>query len=151
MHPTGKAVADRTPAQWTANGTPNAAAEDKRLRQEGFREVISVQTGASSAQGVSWAMELASASAVAREQAAELKEFAYGPDAPTKATRFSVLGVASAEGWAFPGADANVLFTEGRCLLLVGDQLSGSVKPPVIAATRAIWARTHGKPGACAS
>jgi hypothetical protein len=150
MHPTGKAVTDRTPAKWTADGTPHAAAEDKRLAQEVFSEVISVQTASDSGdQGVSWAMVLGSASAAAREEAAELKTFTSGSSAPMKATRFKVAGVAGAEGWAFPGIAANVLFTEGHCLLLVGDELSGSVKPPVIAATQAIWARTHRKPGAC--
>ena len=36
--------------------------------------------------------------------------------------------------------------------MLVGDQLASGTdnKPPVIAAVRAVWARTHGKPGACA-
>ena len=63
MQPTGRATAYVTAGQWTSKGVPNAAVEDKRLAQEGFRNVISVQTG----QGVSWAMELGSASAAARE------------------------------------------------------------------------------------
>ena len=45
MQPTGPATVYRTATQWTSNGVPNAAAEDKRLAQEGFREVTSVQTG----------------------------------------------------------------------------------------------------------
>ena len=148
MQPTGRAAVYRTAAQWTSTGVPNAAAEDERLAQEGFQEVTSVQTG----QGVSWVMELGSASAAAREKGAELQEFAYGPDAPTKPTRFTVPGVRSAEVWVFPHADANVLFTEGRCLMLVGDDLTTSEnKLPVVAAAQAIWARTHGKPGACAT
>jgi len=148
MTPTGKPTVDATPAQWTSNGTPNAAAENTRLAHEGFREVISVQTG----QGVSWVMQLASAPAAAREQAAELKEFAYGPGAPATTTRFTVPGVPSAEGWDFPDADANVLFTEGRCLMLVGDDLTtNDNKLPVVNATHAIWVRTHGKPGPCAT
>jgi hypothetical protein len=148
MQPTGRATVYRTAAQWTSSGVPNAAAEDKRLAQEGFREVTSVQTG----QGVSWAMELGSASAATREKAAELQAFAYpnGPGTPTTTTRFTVPGVPSAEGWVFPYADANVLFTEGRCLMLVGDDLTTSDnKLPVVAAAHAIWAHTHGKPGAC--
>jgi hypothetical protein len=37
--------------------------------------------------------------------------------------------------------------------MLVGDQLAsgGDNKPAVVAAVRAVWTRTHGKPGACAS
>jgi hypothetical protein len=148
MQPTGPATVYRTATQWTSNGVPNAAAEDKRLAQEGFREVTSVQTG----QGVSWAMELGSASAATREKAAELKAFAYGAGAPTTTTRFAVPGVPSAEGWVFPYADANVLFTQGRCLMLIGDDLTTSDnKLPVVAAAHAIWARTYGKPSACAT
>jgi hypothetical protein len=54
--------------------------------------------------------------------------------------------------WVFPNADANVLFTEGRCLMLVGDDLTTSDnKLPVVAAAHAIWTRTHGRPGPCAT
>jgi hypothetical protein len=148
MQPTGVATVYRTAARWTSNGVPAAAAEDKRLSQEGFRGVTSVQTG----HGVSWVMQLGSASGAAREKGAELREFAYGPGAPTTTTQFTVPGVRSAEGWVFPYADANVLFTEGRCLMLVGDDLTtADNKLPVVAAAHAIWARTHGRPGACAT
>jgi hypothetical protein len=148
MQPTGRAKADVTARQWTSNGTPDAAVEDKRLAHEGFRKVISVQTG----QGVSWAMQLGSASAAAREKTAELNTFTHAPGAPATTTRFTVPGVPSAEGWVFPDADANVLFTEGRCLLLVGDDLTtDDNKLPVVAAAHAISARTAGKPGACAT
>jgi hypothetical protein len=148
MQRTGPATADLTPAQWTSGGVPDAAAENRRLAKEGFREVISVQTS----QGVSWAMQLGSASAAAREEATELKEFASGPQAPANTTRFTIPGVGSAKGWVFPNADANVLFTEGRCLMLVGDDLTTSDnKLPVVAAADAIWTRTHAKPGPCAT
>jgi hypothetical protein len=151
LPPTGRAHYF-TATQWTSNGVPNGAAEAKRLAQEGFSEVISVQTGSAKGQGVSWAMRLGSASAAAREKAAELQEFAYGPQAPG-ATRFTVAGVPGAEGWGQPNTNANILFAEGRCLMLVGDQLASGTdnNPPVIAAVHAVWARTHGKPGACAT
>jgi hypothetical protein len=150
LPPKGRAIHYLTVTQWTSNGVPNGAAEAKRLAQEGFREAISVQTGSTKGAGVSWVMELGSASAAAREKAAELQEFAYGPQAPG-AKRFTVAGVPGAEGWGQPDTDANILFTEGRCLMLVGDELaSGSEnKPVVLAAVRAVWARTHDKPGAC--
>ena len=37
--------------------------------------------------------------------------------------------------------------------MLMGDQLASSTdnKPPVVAAVHAVWARTHGKPGVCAT
>jgi hypothetical protein len=148
MQRTGPATVNLTPAQWTANGVPDATAVNKRLAKEGFREVISVQTS----QGVSWAMQLASASTAAREEATELKEYTSGSQAPANTSHFTIPGVPSAEGWVFPNADANVLFTEGRCLMLIGDDLTTSDnKLPVVAATHAIWTRTHGKPGSCAT
>jgi hypothetical protein len=69
------------------------------------------------------------------------------------ATRFPVAGIPGAEGWGQPDADANILFTEGRCLMLVGDELASVTdnKPPVLAAAGAVWARTHGRLGACAT
>ena len=66
MQRTGPATADLTPAQWTSGGVPDAAAENKRLAKEGFREVISVQTGSPKGQGISWVAQLGSASAAAR-------------------------------------------------------------------------------------
>jgi hypothetical protein len=150
LPPTGQATNYPTAPQWTSNGVPNGDAEAKRLAQEGFREATSVQTGSTKGHGVSWAMQLGSASAAAREQAAELHEFSSS--APG-ATRFTVAGVPGAKGWGQPNMNANILFTEGRCLMLVGDELASGTdnKPPVVAAARAVWARTHGKPGACAT
>ena len=152
LPPTGRVTQYLTATQWTSNGVPNGAAEAKRLSQEGFREVMSVQTGSTKGHGISWVTELGSASAAAREKAAELQEFAYGPEAPG-ATRFPVAGAPGAEGWGQTDTDANILFTEGRCLMLVGDQSASRTdnKPPVLAAVHAVWARTHGKPGACAT
>ncbi len=152
MPPAGRVTHYLTATQWTSDGVPNGAAEAKRLSQEGFREVLSVQTGSSKGQGVAWVTELGSASAAAREKAAELQEFAGGPQAPGT-TRFTVAGVPGAEGWDQADSDANILFTEGRCLMLVGDELASGTdnKAPVLAAVRAVWARTHGKPGACST
>jgi hypothetical protein len=151
LPPSGPATRYLTATKWTSD-VPDGAAEASRLTQEGFREVVSVQTGSAKGQGVSWAMELGSASAAAREKAAELQAFAYGPQAPG-ATRFPVAGIPGAEGWGQSDTDANILFTEGRCLMLIGDELASGTdnKPTVVSAVNAVWARTHGKPGACAT
>jgi hypothetical protein len=146
MRPSGAPTVFRNPANWTS-GVPDAATEDNRLGHEGFREVLSLQTGS----GVSWVMLLGSASATSREEAAELQSFVKGSGAPPGTTRFTVAGVPTADGFEYPGSDANILFTEGRCLLLVGDDLTVNNQPPVIAGVRAIWARTHGKAGACSA
>ena len=72
---------------------------------------------------------------------------------PGPVGRFAVRGVPTAEGFTYPGPnpqDANALAREGRCLLLVGDQESANdYRAPVIAAVRAIWARTNKSKGAC--
>lgn len=152
LPPTGQVTHYLTATQWTSTGAPNAATEAKRLSQEGFREVLDVHTGSAKGQGISWVTQLASASAAAREKAAELQEYASAPDAPG-VTRFTVAGVPGAEGWTQPDTDANILFTEGRCVMLVGDELTSPTdnEPPVRAAVQAVWERTHGKPGACAT
>jgi hypothetical protein len=94
-------------------------------------------------------MELGSASAAAREKAAELHEFAYGPAHRQRRRASPSRAFRAPKGWVFPYADANVLFTQGRCLMLVGDDLTTKDnKLPAAAATHAIWARTAGKPGA---
>jgi hypothetical protein len=149
LPPTGRAMRYLAATQWTSD-IPNGAADAKRLTREGFREVVSVQTGSAKGQGISWAMELGSASAAAREKAAELHEFVYGPQAGG-ATRFPIAGVPGADGWGQGNTDANILFTEGRCLMLVGDELAsgGDNKPTVVAGVSAVWARTHGKSGVC--
>lgn len=149
LRPIGAPATDPTPADWTAQ-TPNSQAETARLQREGFHAVVSVHTGSAHAQGVSWVMELGSATDAGREQRAELLSFSQ---VPGRVGHFTVQGVPTAEGFTYPGPnpqDANALFREGRCLLLVGDQESGAdYRAPVIAAVRAIWARTNAQTGPC--
>jgi hypothetical protein len=149
LQTTGAPTTSTTPAQWTAE-IPNGQAEASRLETEGFHSAVSVQTGSVQGQGVSWVLELGSTREAEREQRAELQSFVHvgGP-----VGRFAVRGVPTADGFTYPGPnpqDANALFREGRCLLLVGDQESGAdYRAPVIAAVRAIWARTETQNGAC--
>jgi hypothetical protein len=149
LQTTGTPTTSTTPAQWTAE-IPNGQAENSRLGKEGFQSAISVQTGSTQGTGTSWVMKLGSTRDAAREQTAELQGFLHvsGP-----VGRFTVPGVPTAAGFTYPGPnpqDANALFQEGRCLLLVGDQESASnYRAPVIAAVRAIWARTDTHKGAC--
>jgi len=146
---TGAPATSTTPAQWTAQ-LSNGQAAESRLGTEGFHSAISVQTGSQRGEGISWVMELGSARDAEREQRAELQSFIH---VPGPVGRFTVPGVASADGFTYPGPDpqdANALFREGRCLLLVGDQESAAdYRAPVVAAVRAIWARTGTQNGAC--
>lgn len=151
LRATGAPTTSTTPAQWTAE-IPNGQAEESRLGAEGFHRAVSVQTGAGQSEGVSWVMELGSTRDAEREQTAELQSFVHsgGP-----VGRFTVPGVPTADGFTYPGPspqDANALFREGRCLLLVGDQESAAdYRAPVIAAVGAVWARTHARKGACSA
>ncbi len=146
---TGSPATSKTPAQWTAD-ISNGQAEESRLKAEGFHSAVSVQTGYAQGQGVSRVMELRSTRDAEQEQRAELESFVHvgGP-----VGRFAVRGVPTADGFTHPGPspqDANAVFREGRCLLLVGDQESAAdYRAPVIAAVRAIWTRTEAKNGAC--
>lgn len=148
FHTTGSPAISTTPAQWTAE-IPNGQTEESRLATEGFHRAISIQTASGDGQGVSWVMELGSTRDAAREQAAELRGFTQ---VPGRVGRFTVPGIATAKGFTYPGPnpqDANALVREGRYLLLVGDQESAkNYRAPVIAAVRAIWARTNKNKGA---
>jgi len=96
-------------------------------------------------------MELGSNQDAAREQTAELRGFVH---VRGRVGRSTVPGVPTADGFTYPGPnpqDANALFREGRCLLLVGDQESAAdYRAPVIAAVRDLGAhrrspgRVHG-------
>lgn len=149
LPPTGAPTTNTTSAQWTA-GISNGQAEASRLKAEGFHSVVQVSTGSGQSQGTSWVMELGSSGDAERELKAELQSLVHvgGP-----VGRFPVPGVPTADGFTYPGPnpqDANALFREGRCVLLVGDQESATdYRAPVIAAVRAIWARTDNKKGAC--
>ena len=149
LYTTGPPATSATTKQWTA-AIPNGQTEESRLETEGFERAISIQTASADGQGVSWVLELQSAADATREQAAELRSFMH---VPGRVDRFTVRGVPTAEGFTYPGPnpqDANAVFREGRCLLLVGDQEAAhDYRAPVVAAVRAIWARTNKNNGAC--
>jgi hypothetical protein len=151
LHRTSAPATSTTAELWTA-ALPHPQAQKSRLVTEGFDRAVSVQTGTSGGEGVSWVIELGSTRAAVREQAAEIRGFVH---VPGRVGHFAVPGVPTATGFTYPGPepeDANALFRGGRCLLLVGDQLSAAnYRAPVIAAVRAIWNRTDSKDGPCAA
>ena len=120
------------------------------LKRAGFRQALVENTGAGQAAGLSFVQEYATASDAEREQPVLLSDDLNGQPA-----RFSVSGVPGSDGFGLPSpgqgqqGDANVLFREGRCLLLVGDESEQhDFRAAVITGVRAIYARTHGH-GAC--
>jgi hypothetical protein len=124
----------------------------QRLTRAGFQQALIENTGGGN--GISYVLQFATASDAAREQAFEFESDSAGQGALPY--RFSISGVHSADGFgARPvegQGDANALFREGRCLLLVGDMSAPhpkSYEAAVIAGVQAIYARTAAHHGAC--
>lgn len=148
--PSGAPTFTRSAASW-ATGNPNAAADAKRLRGEGFRAALNQHTtGSNSTGGVSFVIALASPAAAAAEERAELKE---GVAENSRVTRFTIKQLPTSEGFAAKGtySVANVLFVEGSCVLLVGDatDAANNPRPPVIAGGLKVYGRTAHREGVC--
>jgi len=148
--PSGAPTFTRSAASW-ATGNPNAAADAKRLREEGFSAALTQHTtGPNSTGGVSGVIVLASPAAAAAEERAQLKED-VAQNSPV--TRFTIKQLPTSEGFTAKGtsAVANVLFVEGSCVLTVGDEteLGNNPRPPVIAGALKVYGRTAHRAGVC--
>ena len=127
-------------------------ADAQRLSRARFQQAPVENTGGGN--GISYVLQFATVSDAAREQSFEfISDSASQGGLPF---RFSVSGVPSADGFgARPvegQGDANALFREGRCLLLVGDMSAPHPKfyeAAVVAGVQAIYARTAAHHGAC--
>jgi hypothetical protein len=127
-------------------------ADAQRLTSDGFQQALVENTGGGN--GISYVLQFATVPDAAREQS-----FQFQTDSASQGGlpfRFSVSGVRGADGFgARPvegQGDANALFREGRCLLLVGDMSAPhpkSYEAAVIAGVQAIYARTGAHRGAC--
>jgi hypothetical protein len=143
-----------TAAAW-AKGDTDAAAVTKRLESDGFRAVLrqsTVSTG--NAPGLSLVIELGSPAEARSEERAGLAT-ALATEHANKVNRFKVTGIPGAQGFVSqaPGEfDANLLFTEGSCALVVGalnGESTRSVAQAVIEGSRKIYARTINSHGIC--
>jgi hypothetical protein len=152
---TGYAVQRPTEHYKTAAGY--AASEQdpedaQRLSRAGFQQALVENTGGGN--GLSYVLQFATVSDATREQS-----FEFQTDSASQGGlpfRFSVSGVPATDGFgARPvegQGDANALFREGRCLLLVGDMSAPhpkSYEAAVVAGVQAIYARTVAHHGAC--
>lgn len=133
-----------------ANGEQDPPAA-QQLTHAGFRQALVENTG--DGNGLSFVLEFATVADAAGYQSIELQQDLAGQGG--ESFRFSVPGVPGSAGFgARPVAgqgDANALFREGRCLLLVGDESAPhphTYETAVIAGVKAIYARTHGR-GVC--
>jgi len=131
-------------------------ADVRRVAREGFRDALQQQTATpTGGTGLNFVLELGSAPAARHEEIVELGEDT-AEQGHVGVTRFTVAGIPRSAGISASagkqGSAANVLFTVGRCLLLVG---SGGVDPnyrkDVIAGARALYRRTAAAPGSCRS
>ena len=148
--PSGAPTFTRSAASW-ATGDPDAPTDAKRLRGEGFRGVLTQHTtGSNGTGGESFVIALASPAAAAAEERAQLKEDLAENSA---VTRFTIKQLPTSEGFAANGTNmrvANVLFVEGSCVLLVGDETDGAnPRPPVIAGALKVYGRTAHRAGVC--
>src|ERR1700722_9087964 len=148
--PSGAPTFTRSAASW-ASGNPDAPTDAKRLRREGFKAALTQQTtGSNSDGGISFVIALASPAAAAAEERAQLKEDLAEN---SSVTRFTIKQLPTSEGFAAQGTNmrvANVLFVEGSCVLLIGDETDGAKpRPPVIAGALKVYGRTAHRAGGC--
>jgi len=148
--PEGAPTLATSPAAWVTD-THGEAAETKRLTEEGFRAAERVETGGSNKSGVSLVMELGTPSAAQHEVAASLQE-SVAREHPT--SQFTVATLPDSHGFEASGEGkvvGNVLFSEGSCFLVIGDQVNSGTdpKPAVIAGALKVYARTAHSNGVC--
>ena len=145
-------------ARWSTTRPPLAMPPANRTRKtrSGCRARASEQAlveNTGGGNGISYVLQFATVSDATREQS-----FEFQTDSASQGGlpfRFSVSGVPAADGFgARPvegQGDANALFREGRCLLLVGDMSAPhpkSYEAAVVAGVQAIYARTAAHHGA---
>ena len=132
-----------------------ARRDSARLKAEGFRgaaiEYTILTRGPAAGSGLSSVVELGSPTAAAKELAYDVRSDIAAQGKRARIHRFTIAGVPGAVGFTAteahtPGGAANVSFSEGDCVLLVGDSLSeGDLAGPVKAGTVAIYRRTNGQ------
>ncbi|HUB76799.1 MAG TPA: hypothetical protein VL977_07070, partial [Solirubrobacteraceae bacterium] len=102
--------------------------------------------------GLSWAVELGTPAAASKELSFDYARLAVGGEGAKVSGRFTLAGLPGSRGWvdqALGFYSANLLFPEGRCVMLIGVERTGdvqlaSVTGPVEAAARSIFKRTRG-------
>jgi hypothetical protein len=128
--------------------------DGQRVTSEGFVGALEQATATSTGgTGLDFVLELGSAAAARAEETAELAEDVI-EQGHVHVTHFTVAGIPRSEGIAAAagkrGSAANVLFTVGRCLLLVGNgEVDGRYRAYVDSGALAVYRRTISAGGAC--
>lgn len=142
-----------TVADWLTV-SKSTSIDGQRVKAEGFKAALQQATATSTGgTGLDFVLEVGSAAAARAEETAELKEDVI-EQGHVHVTHFTVAGIPRSEGIAAAagkrGSAANVLFTVGRCLLLVGNGEVGSrYKAHVVSGAQALYRRTIDAGGAC--
>jgi hypothetical protein len=155
--PQGKPHVYRSARAWLASGGEKGRqlkTDTARLHHEGFVEAVVQNMAFVSAPdtggGLSLVVELGSRKSARAEQRIQLRQDIAAQGAGATVRHFTVSGVPGARGFTaivpgMAGLAANALFTERRCLLLVGDLIpTGNPATPVSAGVTAIYNRTNG-------
>jgi hypothetical protein len=124
-----------------------APADARRLRREGFISFSVQPIRGPRTAGVNNVALYATAEGARHSLAHELRADvirAFGPIANLR--RFTVPGVPGARGWtASKPHVGNVLWVQGRCMLVLGNQGPGPFAGPLSKGARAIYERTNGE------
>jgi hypothetical protein len=151
-----------SPQQWvaldTSLTTSQASAEVARMRNEGFVALVSRQLGLSQREslgGLSWVMQLGSATAAKDELAANVQGAKTQTKAPGTFTAFKVKGIPGARGYSLTssgGSGSNVVFAGGPFLYLLGvgwtqpKPKNTPTRAELVAAATRLYKRVHGHP-----
>jgi hypothetical protein len=124
-----------------------APADARRLRSEGFISYAFQPIRGPETAGITNVALYATAEGAKHSLAHELRTDvirASGPVANLR--RFSVAGIPGARGWtASEPHVGNVLWVQGRCMLVLGNQGPGPFAGPLSKGARAIYERTNGQ------
>jgi hypothetical protein len=130
-----------------------SAADERRLSGEGFISLTFQPIRGPSSAGVTEVSLYESAQGAKRSLAHDLHPEVIRAGGPVAKLRFfSVRGIPGARGWtaSLPGEPAsravgNVLWVQGRCLHVLGNQGPGPFVGPLSRGARAIYERTSGR------
>jgi hypothetical protein len=123
-------------------GLPQADAQ--RLRRDGFISSISAPIRGPGTAGITTVDVYETAEGAKNSQAHQLSSDVIGPVEGLR--YFTVSGVPGARGWtASEPHVANVVWVQGRCMFVLGNQGPGRLARRLSAGVRAIYERTNGE------